>query len=119
MEEIPPQIQNQLVQLRKLQQQAQSIMIQRSRLEALLREVELAIDELQKASDEDAVYMSSGEIMIRMARQKVIENLSEKKETYSLRLKTLERQEERILKRSQELQSQIEQGLTRAQTRAG
>lgn len=49
--------------------------------------------------------------MIKADKELVKEDLSEKKETYDLRLKTLERQEERVQKKYQQLQQQLREAL--------
>lgn len=109
--QLSPQLQNQLLQLRQLQQQAQAVAIQKSQVEGLLRETETALEELEKVAPDDAVYRAAGSVLVRAKRDEVRASLQEKRETYGLRLKTLERQEERIRRRADELQQQIQQGL--------
>lgn len=116
---LSPQVQNQLLQLRQLQQQAQSVALQKSQVDSLLHETEGAISELEKIGPDDTVYRAAGTILIKAKRDEVMASLAEKKETYSLRLKTLERQEERIKKRAEELQQQIQQSLKTAGAAAG
>jgi prefoldin beta subunit len=111
---LPPQVQNQLMQLRQLQQQAQSVALQKSQVDSLLRETESALGELEKIGPDDAIYRAAGSVLVKAKRDEVKANLAEKKETYSLRLKTLERQEERIKKRGEELQQQLQQSLKSA-----
>ena len=111
MPNLPPQVQNQLLQLRQLQQQAQSVAMQKSQVDSLLHETEGALAELDKIGPEETVYRAAGTVLVKAKRDEVKANLAEKKETYALRLKTLERQEERIKKRGEELQQQIQQSL--------
>jgi prefoldin beta subunit len=80
--ELPPQIQNQVAQLQQLQQQAQALAVQRSQLELSLNEA-----------------------------NQVKEELAEKKETFDVRLKSLQRQEERVQTRFQQLQQQLQKAL--------
>ena len=77
----------------------------------MLRESEAALDELEKIEADETIYKSVGELLIKAKRDTVKTDLAEKKETFSLRVKTLERQEERIVKRAQELQNQIQAAL--------
>lgn len=109
--EIPPQVQNQIAQLQQLQAQLQATGRQRMQLEAMLRDSENALEELEKVGEEHVIYKSVGELMIKSRRDEVKEELAEKKETYELRIKTLERQEERLQKRQQQLQEQVRQAL--------
>ncbi|HEX58929.1 MAG TPA: prefoldin subunit beta [Methanomicrobia archaeon] len=109
--ELPPQVQNQLMQLQQLQMQLQAIARQKMQVEAMLKDVELALEELEKLSDDAVIYRNVGELMIKASKAEVKEDLTDKKETYDLRLKTLERQEERMQKRFQQLQQQIREAL--------
>jgi len=109
--ELPPQIQNQLAQIQQLQQQAQALLNQKNQIEMMLRENEAAVKELE-ASDEGAViYKSVGDVLFRADRNKLIEDLKEKKDVLDLRLKTLTKQEERIQTRFNQLQEQLKQSL--------
>jgi prefoldin beta subunit len=105
--ELPPQVQNQIAQLQQLQQQAQTLLSQKSQIEMIIRETESAVKELE-ASDEGAViYKSVGEVLFKADRAKLIEELKDKKDVLDLRLKTLEKQEDRIQKRFGQLQDQL------------
>jgi len=110
--EIPPQVQNQIAQLQQLQIQLQATIRQKMQIEAMLRDTESALEELEKVGEEHVIYKSVGDLLIKSKRDEIKEELTEKKETYDLRLKTLERQEERLQKRFQQLQEQIRQALS-------
>jgi len=109
--EIPPQVQNQLAQLQQLKVQIEAVGRQKMQVEALLRDSESALDELEKLDENSVIYKNVGELMIKADKELVKEDLSEKKETYDLRLKTLERQEERVQKKYQQLQQQLREAL--------
>ncbi|HIE30838.1 MAG TPA: prefoldin subunit beta [Methanosarcinales archaeon] len=105
--EIPPQVQHQLAQLQQVQQQAQALATQKAQVTSALNETEMALDELDKLDDDAVIYRNVGQLLIRSDRDTVKEDLAEKKETMKLRVSTLERQEERIGKRFQQLQEQL------------
>ncbi len=109
--EIPPQVQNQLAQLQQLKVQIESVGRQKMQVEALLRDSENALEELEKLDKKSVIYRDVGELMIKADKEEVMADLSEKKETYDLRLKTLERQEERVQKKYQQLQQQLREAL--------
>ncbi|MCW3136693.1 MAG: prefoldin subunit beta [Canidatus Methanoxibalbensis ujae] len=110
-EEIPPQLRNQLAQLQQLRMQLETVSRQKLQVEAVLRDTESALEELEHIDDNAVIYRGVGEILVRTSRDKVKEELKEKKETFDLRLKTLERQEERMQKRFQQIQQQIREAL--------
>jgi prefoldin beta subunit len=109
--EIPPQVQNLLAQLQQLKVQMEALGRQKLQVEAMLRDAENALEELEKVDDDALIYKNVGELMIKAGKGAVKEELSEKKETYGLRQKTLERQEERGQKRYQQLQQQLQEAL--------
>ncbi len=109
--EIPPQVQNQLAQLQQLKVQIEAAGRQKMQVEAMLRDAENALEELEKLDENSVIYKNVGELMIKAGKEAVMEDLSERKETYDLRLKTLERQEERVQKRYQQLQQQLREAL--------
>jgi len=109
--EIPPQVQNLLAQLQQLKVQLEALGRQKMQVEALLRDAEHALEELEKVGENPVLYKNVGELMIKAGKETVKEELAERKETYDLRLKTLERQEERAQKRYQQLQEQLREAL--------
>ncbi len=109
--EIPPQVQNQLAQLQQLKTQIEAVGRQKMQVDALLRDAENALGELEKLDENPVIYRAVGELMIKANKEDVKEDLSEKRETYDLRRKTLERQEERVQKKYQQLQQQLQEAL--------
>lgn len=117
--ELPPQIQNQLAQLQQLQQQAQAMLSQKSQIEALIRETDAAVKELEKSPDDAVVYKSVGELLFKAEKPKLLEELKEKKDMMDLRLKTMTKQEERIQSRFTQLQDQLKQSLGQIPPKGG
>jgi len=109
--QIPPQLQNQLAQLQQLKAQIDAVRSQKMQVEALLKDAENALQELGKLDKNSVVYKNVGELMIKAEKENVKTELSERRETYDLRLKTLERQEERVEKKYQQLQQQLREAL--------
>ncbi len=109
--EIPPQVQNQLAQLQQIQQQMQSLAMQKNQMESMKKESEMALEELEKLSDDAVVYKAIGNLQIQSGKEKTVSELQEKLETLTLRLQSLSRQEERIVKRSKQLEEQLRQSM--------
>jgi prefoldin beta subunit len=109
--EVPPQLQSQLAQLQQLKIQIEAVGRQKMQIEALLKDSENALEELEKLDEDPVLYKNVGELMIKTHKEEVKEELSERRETYALRLKTLERQEERVQKRYQQLQQQLREAI--------
>ena len=74
----------------------------------MIKETEMAIEELNKSPDDAVVYKSVGELMIKSDKASLSESLKERLETYSLRVQSIERQEERLNSRFKQLQEQLQ-----------
>ncbi len=109
--ELPPQIQNQIAQLQQIQQQIQALAMQKSQVEAMQKESKMALDELERLTDDAVVYRNVGELVIKTSKEESITKLKEREETLSLRLQSISRQEERLTSRFKQLQEQIQQAL--------
>jgi len=111
MENLSPQQRHQLAQFQQAQQQAQALLTQKQQLVMLLRETERALEELGKLQEGAPVYKSVGPIMVKAEREELEKSLSDQKETLDLRIKTIERQEERVVKRLNEMRPKLEAAL--------
>ncbi len=94
-------------------------MTQKSQIEALTREIDAALKELEKSSDDAIIYKSVGELLFRAEKPKLVEDLKERKDMMDLRLKTMAKQEERIQSRFTQLQDQLKQSLGQMPPKGG
>ncbi|HID60967.1 MAG TPA: prefoldin subunit beta [Hadesarchaea archaeon] len=111
MEKLSPQLRHQVVQFQQAQQHAQILLSQRQQIELLLKETERAIEELEKLPEDAVVYKSVGTLLVRSEKSTLQKNLTEQKETLDLRVKTLQRQEERAVQRLREMRDKIDGAL--------
>jgi prefoldin beta subunit len=112
MKEISPQLQNQIAQYQQLQNQLQVIGSQRVQLEAKLREIEQTLEELGKLSGDTPVYKSIGMLLVRQDdREALKKELEEHKETLTIRVKSLQKQEKALGARYEDLGSKIQTAL--------
>ncbi|NOR60259.1 MAG: prefoldin subunit beta, partial [Methanosarcinales archaeon] len=58
--ELPPQVQNQLAQLQQVQQQAQALAQQKNQLEIMVKESDMALEELGKIDEDVTVFKNIG-----------------------------------------------------------
>ena len=106
-EELPQQLQHQLMRLQQIDQQVRVLTTQRTQLELQLRETENALKELESVEEGVIVYKSVGMLLIKTDRNKLTEELNDKKETLDMRIKTLQRQEERSKKQRDEMREKL------------
>jgi len=110
-QQIPPWLQEQVARLQQLQQNIQSILLQKQHLESEQLETERALEVLKKASDDETVYKSAGSILIKSTKTSLISELEEKKELTNTRLVVLSKQETRIKENLKEAETKIKEML--------
>jgi len=109
--QIPQQLQEQLQRLQQLQQTLETVVAQRQQLELESMEVNRALSELEKVSEEGLVYKSVGSLLVRADKKKVVDELTERRELLTTRITVLQRQQTRADERLKELQKTIQERL--------
>ena len=108
---LPPQVQQRLVRLQQLQQTLQGVLTQKQQLELELTEIEQALDELEKLTDNATIYKSIGSLLVKSGKGKVTTDLNERKELLDMRVNVLGKQEERLRSQVKELQTKLQRDL--------
>lgn len=92
------------MQIQQLRQKLQQVTMQKETAQTEKQEVERALEELDEDDDGD-VYKSVGTILISKDHDELREELEEKKDDLEVRLKSLDRQEDKIKEKVQDAQS--------------
>jgi len=108
---LPPQVQERLIKLQRLQQTTQSILAKKQQVDLESSETEQALAELQKMTDEAIIYKAMGTILVKTERTKMIAELTERKDLLNTRTTVLAKQEERLRSQMKDLQTQLQQDL--------
>ena len=106
--EIPENIQHQLNQFQQLQQQAQAVNMQVQNVEVQIQETEKALEELKKTDENTEVFKQAGTLLIKVEYNDALADMDDKLETLQLRKQTMARQEERVMKKLEEMQASIQ-----------
>lgn len=93
-------------QLQNYQQRLQSLLIQKEGLSLQLLEIKKALEELNATKEKNA-YKISGNIMVLKSTEDLKKELQENKEAIEIRIKSIERSEEKIVKEMKNLQEKI------------
>lgn len=109
---LPPQVQERLLRLQQLQQTLQSVLGQKQQVELEQMEINQALEELQKLTDEAVIYKATGSLLIKSDRAKVMADLNERKELLSTRVTVLGKQEERLRAQVKDVQTKLQQDLS-------
>lgn len=95
-------------QLQVAEQSMQNLLMQKQSFQAQLLEIESAQDELKNT---ETVYKVVGNLMLKSKKEDVEKELKEKNETVTLRLKNIEKQEEKIQDQVKTLREEVLNGM--------
>jgi len=109
---LPPQIQERLLRLQQLQQTLQSVLAQKQQVEIELTEIEQALSELQKMTDDAVIYKAIGSLLVKAEKAKITTDLNERKELLNTRATVLGKQEQRLRPQIKDLQTKLQQDLS-------
>lgn len=96
---------NQIKELQVLEQNMQSILMQKQAFEMELSETENALTELGKSKED--VYKIVGNIMIKYSKENLSKDLNQKKDLLNLRLKSISTQEKAIEANAEEKRKKV------------
>jgi prefoldin beta subunit len=109
---LPPQVQERLLRLQQLQQTLQSVLAQKQQVEIELTEIEQALSELQKMTDDAVIYKAIGSLLVKAEKAKITADLNERKELLNTRATVLGKQEQRLRPQIKDLQTKLQQDLS-------
>jgi prefoldin beta subunit len=109
---LPPQVQERLLRLQQLQQTLQSVLAQKQQVDIELTEIEQALSELQKMTDDAVIYKAIGSLLVKAEKAKITADLNERKELLNTRATVLGKQEERLRPQIKDLQTKLQQDLS-------
>ncbi|MFH1307908.1 MAG: prefoldin subunit beta [archaeon] len=95
-----------LQELQVLEQNMQGFLMQKQAFQMELNETEAALEELKKAKPNE-VYRILGQIMVKTEKDKAEQELEDKKNLLTLRLKSIEKQEKSIKDRVDSLREKV------------
>jgi prefoldin beta subunit len=107
-QEIPPWLREQLTRLDNLQQNLQSVAMQRQQVDAELGDAEKTLEELKKAPEDEQIYKYVGSLLVRVTKESITKELEEKKDISNTRTLVLNKQETRLKENIKELQTKID-----------
>ncbi len=91
-------------QLQILEQNLQQFLMQKQQFQQQMIEIESALNELQNSKESFKII---GNVMLSANKEDLTKELTTKKEELDLRIKTLEKQEDRLKEKSQSLRDEV------------
>jgi prefoldin beta subunit len=121
-QEIPPWLREQLTRLDSLQQNLQSVSMQKQQIEAELADAEKTLEELTKVEETEQIYKYVGSLLVKVSKAEITKELEEKKDISNTRNLVLNKQQARLKDNIKELQGKIDdmiKGRTQGPTTQG
>lgn len=115
-QELPPWLREQLTRLDNLQQNLQSVAMQKQQVDAELADAEKTLEELKTVADEEQIYKYVGSLLVKVTKEAISKELEEKKDISTTRTLVLNKQESRLKENIKELQTKIDE-MIKARTR--
>jgi prefoldin beta subunit len=102
------QVQEKIGQIQLIQQNLENFSMQRQQFQLQQTEIETALVEIENTN---TTYKIVGNIMILTDKDQLKKDLDEKKETLAIRVRTIEKQEEKLRIKFEELQQEVMKNL--------
>lgn len=100
-------------ELQAIEQTINSFLIQKQTFQVEMSEIENAVREVNNAKDGEVFRITSG-IMVKKNKNELIKELEEKKQSLSLKINAIEKQEEILKKKSLSLRQSLSSALEKS-----
>lgn len=105
MTKLSKETEEKIMQLQLLEQNLQNLLLQKQTFQTQVLEIETALAEIEKVKD--SAYKIIGSVMVLTKKDELKKDLFSKKEILELRIKNIEKQEQKIKEKSQEIQKEV------------
>lgn len=93
-----------LAQLQMIEQNLQQLLSQKQQFNGQMVEIESALEELEKTED---AYKIVGNVMVKVSKLDLSKELGEKKERTEIRIKSIEKQEDKLKEKAEQLRKEV------------
>jgi len=107
------QVQEKIGQIQLIQQNLDNFSMQRQQFQLQLSEIESALSEIDNSKN---TYKIIGNIMVHADNAKLKKDLEEKKEMLGIRISTIEKQEDKLKVKAEEIQHEVMRSLEEKST---
>ncbi len=105
---IPPALEEEIRKLDNMQRQYQSFQVMAQTLQNELNEVKATLEELRKESDDTVTYKTVGQVMFKVEKPKMVEELDDREKTLEMRFASTSKQLQGFPEKLKELQEKIQ-----------
>ncbi len=105
MQKINRETQEKIHQLQILEQNLQSLLLQKQAFQFELSETEVALQEIAKTKED--VYKLIGQVMLKISKSDIEKELTQKKDILNLRIKSIEKQEAQLKEEIEKIRKEV------------
>ncbi|MFX0187515.1 MAG: prefoldin subunit beta [Candidatus Hodarchaeota archaeon] len=95
LDDLDEEVRKKVINLQNLSATMEFLTNQKIQMESMLRECELAIQELEKINPDEVVYKSIGGVLVKSEKNKLLDEKKSLKVTLEMRVKTINQKLER------------------------
>lgn len=106
-QELPENVKADIKRYQDITEKLRLVLLNKQQVQIQLTEVNNALSELNKTSNDTVVFKIVGNLMINKNKNELLDELNERKETLEIRLKSLEKQEKLLKDQLKDLESKI------------
>ena len=114
---IPPALEQELQKFDTMRRNHETLTAMSQTLQAELTEVKGTLEELKKQADDTVTYKAVGQVMFKVEKPAVVEELEDREKTIEMRLASTTKQTEKLADQLKELQTKIELELSKRNLR--
>lgn len=103
--ELDQETQEKIQELQSYEHTMQNILMQRQAFQMEINETENALSEISQSKED--VFKVIGNVMIKTSKDKLQKDLAQRQKLLSLRLDSIEKQEQELTKRTEELREEV------------
>jgi len=104
LSDVSKEAQEKINQLQMIEQSMSTFVMQKQQLQQNLIEVESALTELEEAKE---CYKIVGNVMVKADAARLKEELKEKQETFSTRIDTIDKQQQKLKEKASKTQKEV------------
>ncbi|WP_457558366.1 prefoldin subunit beta [Candidatus Harpocratesius sp.] len=104
-----PQDQQEILRFQQIQKQLELFTQQLTSMELQAKDMEQALNELEKANEDAVIYKAVGGLFIKKSKGELLESTKNAKESLELKIKSLKNNKNRIETQFEEKRKKIEQ----------
>ena len=109
--QLPPNVQERLQRLQQLQNTLQQLILQKQRIEIEMNESSRALETLDKVDTDAKVFKSVGAVLVERPKDDIVKDLKERMDFLEMRIKVIDKQEEKAKERLNNLQTTLQKEL--------